>query len=104
MAAAPPDSVTLPGREFETAEGLEAEGLIRREFTHGEWAATKVLAPRDLRVIIWQIKHKRRESSRRQASAFPGGETPLVSLFGRMGADSGKRMIAMYSISRRLGH
>ena len=55
MVAAPPDLVTLPGREFETAEGLEAEGLIRREFTHGEWAATKVFAPRDLRVIIWQI-------------------------------------------------
>jgi hypothetical protein len=25
---------TLPGREFETAEGLEAEGLIKREFIY----------------------------------------------------------------------
>jgi hypothetical protein len=45
----------IPGREFETAEALEAEGLIKREFRHGKWTATKVLAPRDKRVIIWQI-------------------------------------------------
>jgi hypothetical protein len=45
----------LPGREFETAEALEAERLIEREFTDGEWTATKLFAPRDLRVIIWQI-------------------------------------------------
>jgi hypothetical protein len=31
---------TLPGREFETAEALEAQGLIKREFTHGELTAT----------------------------------------------------------------
>jgi hypothetical protein len=41
----------LPGREFETAEALEAEGLIKREFMHGEWTATKMLAPRDTRVM-----------------------------------------------------
>ncbi|MGA8613721.1 MAG: hypothetical protein WB760_19020 [Xanthobacteraceae bacterium] len=45
----------LPGREFETAEVLEAERLIECEFTDGNWTATKVFAPRDLRVIIWQI-------------------------------------------------
>jgi hypothetical protein len=45
----------LPGREFETAEVLEAERLIKREFTDGKSTATKVLASRDTRVIIWQI-------------------------------------------------
>ena len=33
---------TLPGREFETAEALEAERLIEREFADGKWTATKV--------------------------------------------------------------
>jgi hypothetical protein len=51
----------LPGREFETAEALEAEGLIKREFTDGECTATKVFAPRDLRVIIWQININERD-------------------------------------------
>jgi hypothetical protein len=47
--------LALPGREFETAEALQAEGLIKREFRDGKWTAKKVLAPRDTRVIIWQI-------------------------------------------------
>jgi hypothetical protein len=52
---------TLPGREFETAEVLEAERLIEREFTDGKWTATKVFAPHDLRVIIWQINTNERD-------------------------------------------
>jgi hypothetical protein len=31
----------LPGREFETAQVLKAERLIKRAFTDGEWTATK---------------------------------------------------------------
>jgi hypothetical protein len=62
---------TLPGREFETAEGLEAERLIKREFTHGEWTATKVLAPRNLRVIIWQININERDLVDGKRPHFP---------------------------------
>jgi hypothetical protein len=61
----------LPGREFETAEVLEAERLIEREFTHGEWTATKVLTPRDLRVIIWQININERDLVDGRRPHFP---------------------------------
>ena len=70
----------LPGREFETAEVLEAEGLIKREFTDGEWTATKVFAPRDLRVIIWQININEQDLVHGRRPAFPRGETLLVFL------------------------
>jgi hypothetical protein len=62
---------TLPGREFETAEALEAQGLIKREFTHGEWTATKVLAPRDTRVIVWQINTNEQDQVHGRRLHFP---------------------------------
>ncbi len=45
----------LPGRDFEMAEALETEGLIEREFTAGEWTTTRILAPDDMRVVVWQF-------------------------------------------------
>jgi len=30
----------LPGSDFETAEALETDGLIKREFKDGEWTTT----------------------------------------------------------------
>ena len=45
----------LPGRDFETAEALETDGLIKREFKDGEWTMTRVLAPDDIRVVVWQF-------------------------------------------------
>jgi hypothetical protein len=62
---------TLPGREFETAEALEAERLIEREFADGKWTATKVFAPRDLRVIIWQININERDLVDGRRPHFP---------------------------------
>jgi hypothetical protein len=61
----------LPGREFETAEALEAEGLIKREFTHGEWTETKVPSPRDRRVIIWQINTNEQDQVLGRRLHFP---------------------------------
>jgi hypothetical protein len=61
----------LPGREFETAEVLEAERLIEREFTDGEWTGTKVLAPRDTRVIIWQININDQDQVHGRRPHFP---------------------------------
>jgi hypothetical protein len=46
----------LPGCDFETAEALEADGLIKLEFTNDEWTTTKVFAPDDIRVVVWQFK------------------------------------------------
>ena len=60
-----------PGREFEAAEVLEAEGLIKRDSTDGEWTATKVFAPRDLRVIIWQININERDLVDGRRPHFP---------------------------------
>jgi len=62
---------TLPGRDFETAEAFEAEGSIKREFTHGEWTATKVLAPHDTRVIIWQINTNEQDQVHGRGLHFP---------------------------------
>ena len=45
----------LPGCDFETAESLEADALIKREFTNGKWTATKIFAPTDMRVVLWQF-------------------------------------------------
>ena len=39
----------LPGRDFETAEALETNGLIEREFTAGEWTITGPRAGRHAR-------------------------------------------------------
>jgi hypothetical protein len=35
--------LALPGREFETAEALQAEGLIKREFRDGKWTRRRCL-------------------------------------------------------------
>ena len=61
----------LPGREFETTEVLEAERLIECEFTDGKWTATKVFAPRDLRVIIWQINTNEQDQVHGRRLHFP---------------------------------
>jgi hypothetical protein len=61
----------LPGREFETAEMLEAERLIECEFTDGKWTATKVFAPHDLRVIIWQINMNEQDLVHGRRVHFP---------------------------------
>jgi hypothetical protein len=45
----------LPGCDFETAESLETDGLIKREFTNGKWTTTKIFAPNDMRVVLWQF-------------------------------------------------
>ena len=45
----------LPGCDFETAESLETDGLIKREFTNGKWTTTRVFAPDNMRVVLWQF-------------------------------------------------
>ncbi len=45
----------LPGCDFETAESLEADALIKREFMNGRWTTTKIFAPKDMRVVLWQF-------------------------------------------------
>ena len=46
----------VQGQEPDTAETLEADGLIEREFDRrGRHVATVVLDPDNLRVIAWQM-------------------------------------------------
>jgi hypothetical protein len=46
----------VPGREPDTAESLEADRLIKREFNkRGRWIDTLVLDPDNLRVLAWMI-------------------------------------------------
>ena len=61
----------LPGRDFETAESLETDGLIKREFTDGKWTTTKVFTPDDLRVVVWQFNVNERDRVDGRPPHFP---------------------------------
>jgi len=61
----------LPGSDFETAESLEADGLIEREFTNGEWTTTRVFAPDDIRVAVWQFNVNEQDRVHGRPLHFP---------------------------------
>ena len=61
----------LPGRDFETAEELESDGLIKREFTNGKWITTKVFAPDDMRVVVWQFNINEQDRVHGRPEHFP---------------------------------
>jgi hypothetical protein len=61
----------LPGRDFETAEELESDGLIKRKFTYGKWTTTKVFAPDDMRVVVWQFNVNEQDRVHGRAMHFP---------------------------------
>lgn len=61
----------LPGSDFETAESLEADGLIKREFTNDEWTTTRVFAPDDIRVVVWQFNVNEQDRVRGRPLHFP---------------------------------
>lgn len=61
----------LPGSDFETAESLEADGLIKREFTNGEWTTTRLFAPDDMRVIVWQFNVNEQDRVHGRPPHFP---------------------------------
>ena len=50
-----PTKYSVLGREPDTADTLEADGLIKREFENGKHVATIVIEPDNLRVIAWQV-------------------------------------------------
>jgi hypothetical protein len=60
----------LPGCDFETAEALEADGLIKLEFTNDEWT-TRVLAPDDIRVVVWQFNVNEQDRVHGRPLHFP---------------------------------
>jgi hypothetical protein len=62
----------LPGCDFETAESLETDGLIQREFTDGKWTTTKVFAPDDMRVVVWQFNVNEQDRVHCRPLHFPG--------------------------------
>jgi hypothetical protein len=45
----------VPRLEPDTAETLEADGLIKTYHDDGEWIATDLIEPDNLRVIAWVI-------------------------------------------------
>jgi hypothetical protein len=61
----------LPGRDFETAEELESDGLIERNFTNGKWTTTKIFAPDDMRVVIWQFNVNEQDRAYGTTVHFP---------------------------------
>jgi hypothetical protein len=61
----------LPGSDFETAEALETDGLIKREFKDGEWTTTRVLAPDDIRVVVWQFNVNEQDRVHGRPLHFP---------------------------------
>ena len=61
----------LPGRDFETAEELESDGLIKRECTNGEWTTTKIFAPDDMRVVLWQFNVNEQDRVHGRPARFP---------------------------------
>jgi hypothetical protein len=68
----------LHGSDFETAESLEADGLIEREFTNGEWTATRLFAPDDMRVVVWQFNVNEQDRVHGRALHFPNVKTRWV--------------------------
>ena len=65
----------LPGSDFETAESLETDGLIKLEFTNGEWTTTRVFAPDDMRVVVWQFKVNEQDRVHGRSPHFPDVKT-----------------------------
>ena len=61
----------LPESDFETSESLEADGLIEREFTNGEWTTTRVFAPDDIRVAVWQFNVNEQDRVHSRPLHFP---------------------------------
>ena len=61
----------LPGCDFETAEALETDGLIKREFKDGEWTTTRVFAPDDIRVVVWQFNVNEQDRVHGRPLHFP---------------------------------
>jgi hypothetical protein len=61
----------LPGRDFETAEALETDGLIKREFMAGEWTTTRIRAPDDMRVVVWQFNDNEQDRVHGRPLHFP---------------------------------
>jgi|SRR5208282_6453964 len=61
----------LPGSDFETAESLETDGLIKLEFTNGEWTTTRVFAPDDMRVVVWQFNVNEQDRVHGKPLHFP---------------------------------
>jgi len=61
----------LPGSDFETAESLETDGLIKLEFTNGEWTKTRVFAPDDMRVVVWQFNVNEQDRVHGRPLHFP---------------------------------
>jgi hypothetical protein len=61
----------LPGCDFETAEALETDGLIKREFKDGEWTTTRVFAPDDIRVVVWQFNVNEQDRVHGRTLHFP---------------------------------
>jgi hypothetical protein len=62
----------LPGCDFETTEPLEADGLIKREFTNDKWTTTRVFAPDDMRVVVWQFNVNEQDRVHGRPLHFPG--------------------------------
>ena len=78
----------LPGRDFETAEQLESDGLIERRFINGKWTTTKVFAPDDMRVVVWQFNVNEQDRVHGRAVHFPDVTKRWV-YFGEMTATAG---------------
>ena len=61
----------VAGREVDTDDTLEADGLIRRKFRRGRWVSTLVLQPDDPRVMAWQLNTNVLSRARGQPPVFP---------------------------------
>ena len=66
-AAADWSNMPCPG----AAEALETDGLIKREFKDGEWTMTRVLAPDDIRVVVWQFNVNEQDRVHGRPLHFP---------------------------------